>query len=330
MAVRTALYINEPEERMKQYIIGKIWDVYGNASSANQNAIKQGLGEDFVIAFVDKETKNEDAVSLKTLMTWARKLNVIIPKQAGQETAPDEPEKTEIIEMYSPLVSDAYQEFVDTRKALFPFWYIEQEQYYAQPKETRKMSDELKRYYEWKDEYVKNNPIVSIVLEAGRNVDVSKYDKVSLASFDPLLVSQLTNYYTTGVTMSAGAWELLYEQWVSAGKPYGDFHKWMTYSIAPAITGKAPKYQEYSNVWSKLGADAQAKYNAYKAERDSKFPGITQILDEYFDYPKGSAMRSAFSKTYPILGAYFDWVDEYDDSHPEIIEIKKKLSEYYD
>jgi len=41
-------------------------------------------------------------------------------------------------------------------------------------------------------------------------------------------------------------------------------------------------------------------------------------------------MRSAFLKTYPILGAYFDWVDEYGDSHPEIIEIKKKLSEYYD
>jgi hypothetical protein len=315
---------------MRQYIIGKIWDAYGTAGAANKTIIKNALGEDFQISFLDKETRNEDAVSLETLMTWARRLNVVIPKNDLVETSIEEPTKDEAIEMFSPLVAEEYQKFVDARNQMFPFWYANQQLYYDQPEGDRKMTPEYEEYVEWKSAYTKSHPIISVVLEANKNVDVSKYETVKLSDLDPLLVKQLSNYYTTGETPSAGAWELLYEQWIENGKPYNDFHKWMAYVVAPAITGQAPKEQEYTNVWSKLGSDAQAKYNAYKMERDSKFPGITNLLDEYFNYPKGSAMRSAILKTYPILSAYFDWVDKYEEGHPEILEIKKSLSEYYD
>ena len=38
--------------------------------------------------------------------------------------------------------------------------------------------------------------------------------------------------------MTAGAWELLGQEWNELGEPYGDFHKWMERDIRPSITGQ--------------------------------------------------------------------------------------------
>lgn len=238
MSARTALYEKDPTERLKQYVIGRIWDAYGGASKADQVIIKQALGEDFTDSFLNRETASEDVIDLETLLTWARQLNIMYPQEDQMQGVdlPDEP-SVEVIDSFPEEVSAAYNAYTKTRSELFPFWYAEQQAYYAQPYGSRTASPKLQEYFEWKDNYIYDHPEIAPVIEAGKNPDVSKYKGITLKEFDPDLVSELSDYYTSGEPLSAGAWELLYVEWDSRGKPYNNFSTWLYKVIRPAITG---------------------------------------------------------------------------------------------
>jgi len=325
MAARTALYQADPEERMKQYIIGKIGDVYYNAPDANQSAIKNALGEDFVDSFAVTDAKPE-LLSLETLMTYARMLNVMYPAKPQGVDMPNEP-TVEEIEMYSEETSAAYQRFVNTRDVLFPFWWVEQQEYFdaKDAGEEPVIQENLQNYWDWKNEYIKKHPEISPVIESTKSVERSKYEGASIKDFDPVLIRQLSNFYVTGEVMSAGAWELLYETWEERGKPQGEFSRWMTREVQPALTGVPP--EEESGFYL-LDTRQQKMYAEYAAERDKLFPTIKEAKDLYYA-SEDKAVRRAVVKQYPVLEEYWDWDDEYEKRYPEIIGIKKIVSSTY-
>lgn len=326
MAARTALYEKDPEKRMKQYIIGKIGDVYYSAPKANQLAIQNALGEDFKDAFVNRETMKPDMLSLETLMTYARILNVVYPQNSTDVVMPPQPE-VESVSLYSEETALAYQRYVNTRSALFPLWYYQQKEYYDQKNSGKnpEIPEMLQKYWDWNADYIKKHPEISPIIESGKTIERTKYEGVSLKSLDPILLKQLSNYYTTGETLSAGAWELLYETWSDLGKPQGDFHRWMTREIQPAITGVEP---EKESGYSLLTEEQKKIYSEYAAEKDKLFPLIREVLDLYYA-TENYATRKKVVKEYPILNKYWDWEKEYKVKVPEITGIKEVVSSPY-
>ena len=176
-ATRTALYEKDPKERMKQYIIGKIWDVYGNANASDKIALRNALGQNFTDSFLNGETADPGLLSLEELMTYARQMNVMYPPKPVGVEMPDEPD-VQTIEMFSPEITSAYQKFVQERNALYPYYYAYQEDYYSSGAENP--SKELQAYWDWKQDYIVDHPELAPVFEAAKNPNVSQYKKVYL------------------------------------------------------------------------------------------------------------------------------------------------------
>jgi len=325
MAVRTALFETNPEERLKQYIIGKIEDVYYMSSAADQKVIENKLGEDFITAFVDKETRNPDAMDLRSLMIIARQLNIMFPTSA--EGAETEPASEEVIEMFSEDVAKEYQYYVNSRNVLFPFWYIDQTEYFEEKEKNpdAKPGERLSEYWDWKEKFLKAHPKAAVVIEYGQTPNLAKYEGTTTADFDPLLLKSLINYYTTGESMSTGAWELLYQVWEDRGSPYGTLERWMKQEVQPSITGVAP---EQESGFYLLTDKQQEIYAEYVAERDRLFPNIKETTQLYFSTDDKAERRKIVAQ-YPILKEYWDWDDEYEVKVPEIVEIKKIISSTY-
>lgn len=319
-SARTALYEKDPEQRMKQYVIGKIQDAYFGAPKANQQAMRTALGEEFQTAFLDQEASEPSMLSLQTLLTFARQLNLMFPKNPVGVEMPDEI-PVEQVEMFSADVVADYQEFLTQRDALYPYWSIEQDNYYNRGDEEP--SSYLESYWDWKEDYIAMHPKVAIVIESAKSPELSKYKDTDISDLDPLVLKQLSAYYSDGKPMSSGAWELLHESWVEMGKPFKTFDYWMKRSVQPAVTG-VPSTDD-SNFY-KL-TDMQERFWAtYVAEKDRKFPNIKEANDAYWAVEGDKAAQRQVVDAYPILREYWDWIDAYEKAHPEIVAIKKILN----
>jgi hypothetical protein len=114
----------EPEERLKEYMIGGIWDAYGKLSSADKSLVADQLGTNFDVLFLDNKTRDYDKLTIDTLVVWGKQLGAGVPASAEptQQVTP--------LETYKPDVAAAAQEFVDYRTQNFPNWYTLQKAYY--------------------------------------------------------------------------------------------------------------------------------------------------------------------------------------------------------
>jgi hypothetical protein len=66
--------------------------------------------------------------------------------------------------------------------------------------------------------------------------------------------------------------------------------------------------------------DIQALYYQFQYERDSQFPNIYEIQDEYYQIPSGNkSAKKAFRAQHPELVAYWDWRREFMRQYPNMI-----------
>jgi len=137
---RLAIF-KEPEERLKEYMIGGIWDAYGKLSSADKSLVTDQLGTNFEVLFLDNKTRNYDQLTIDTLVVWGKQLGAGVPASAEptQQVTP--------LETYKPDVSAAAQQFVDYRTANFPNWYTLQKAYYEAADQMNK-SDMINKIWD--------------------------------------------------------------------------------------------------------------------------------------------------------------------------------------
>ena len=137
---RLAIF-KEPEERLKEYMIGGIWDAYGKLSSADKSLVTDQLGTNFEVLFLDNKTRNYDQLTIDTLVVWGKQLGAGVPASAEptQQVTP--------LETYKPDVSAAAQQFVDYRTANFPNWYTLQKAYYEASDQMNK-SDMINKIWD--------------------------------------------------------------------------------------------------------------------------------------------------------------------------------------
>lgn len=147
---------DDPEERMKRYLIGAVWDAYNGMETLEKREAAKQLGKLFQESFLNKETRSYDSIELETIAMWAEMMGGRIP-----ESAPELPQMG-ALELPDAETSANYQLYLDTRKEQFPNAALLQEMYYRLPEAMRakflRNSPELREYWEWRDGFIADNP----------------------------------------------------------------------------------------------------------------------------------------------------------------------------
>jgi len=163
---RLALF-KTPEERLKRFLIDNIWDAWNNMPKLNQDEVKEHLGDLFQNAFIDKDTRSYDGISINHLQVW---LKVMGGDPPGQFTFSDNLTPLELTE---PDVAYRVQVFYDSRDTLFDYneniWPLQKEYYQLEEGAARKKyifeHKELKIYWDWRRDFLLRNPTLAPYLE---------------------------------------------------------------------------------------------------------------------------------------------------------------------
>jgi hypothetical protein len=143
------------------------------------------------------------------------------------------------MQYYPEDTAATIQTFIDERKAKFPDYFIYQGVYYDLPKAKQKAFLKeypiVEAYWDWKKEYADMNPTIKSYLEdradSGGSFD-TEYDVDAVADklqkFDPDLLGAVIYHQWSGEPLSQGALAELNTLFVQAGKPGGDFKRWLS------------------------------------------------------------------------------------------------------
>jgi hypothetical protein len=231
----------DPEERLRSFLIDQIWTDYRELGSGNKELVSQQLGSDFQDAFLDKETRNYDAIPLPVLAQWARALggqapeSPQVPLSRVQLPPPD-------LNKLTPAQDEEITTYRETRDAKFPNWYALGQRYYALPPGAQRQRfnatfPEYADYRAWNNRYKKEHPTVKWFgthydLEADGNV-LGSIGMAEIIS-NPILGRQLFGYREGGQQLTTGALEELMRIWDENGKPGQSFQDWLA-----AVSGVA-------------------------------------------------------------------------------------------
>lgn len=180
-AARTALYTEEPEERLRKFIQSEIWDRYTALPALQKKQANEMLGDDFMTYFLDDETRDMDAVDLDTMVKWSKMLGGYSP--AGFEGVP--------IEFNDPAEAQVYETYIQERDRAFPEYKTVTSWLYSLPEERRKALSEkipmLQEYYAWQEQYAANHPdLIPFIIKEDSN----------LQGVDPKVQQQVYLYNT--------------------------------------------------------------------------------------------------------------------------------------
>jgi hypothetical protein len=156
--VRLALW-KEPEERLRNFLIDEIWDRYHDMPNLHMNQLRETFGELWEQFFLDKESRNYDAVTLDTLQLWLRAMGGDPPGKINKDAIP--------LELAPPEIAWTLQVFYDMRKDLFDWDELRktQEEYFKLKKGSARRNflvkhPELKDYWDWRRDFLHRNPEV--------------------------------------------------------------------------------------------------------------------------------------------------------------------------
>jgi hypothetical protein len=154
---RMALY-RDPASRLKQFLISEVWNRYNGLPDLYKKQLRDQLGDLFNQAFLQKETRSYDSIDPSTLATWATLMGGQPPAAAGAVAAQAVP-----VNLATPDVAAAYQDFRDQVEQRWPNIYSVQEIYYRIPPGKvqdayAKKHPEIDQYNQFKNAYFAAHP----------------------------------------------------------------------------------------------------------------------------------------------------------------------------
>jgi len=222
----------EPEEKLRSFMIGNIWDKYMELGETNQKAARAQMGDEFQQAFLNKETRSYDSIDVRTLTQWAQMLGAMTPRT--EQTAPVIDQATPPqLDLYSPEVTAITDKFFTDRKENFKDYYFLEQGYYSLPKSDRtaylRKFPRLKEYWDWKYDYYERYPELEPIFKG------KVFKQVDTSAWPPALEDYVASYAMTGAKLPKGATKALEQVWVREGMPYGDMQIWLDAQVAPAM-----------------------------------------------------------------------------------------------
>lgn len=100
---------DDPEQMMRQYMKSQIWDNYYSKSDPGRKKLREGLGEEFNMYFLNGETRNYEMISTETMIRWAQQLGGKMPTTVDQDQQL----------LLAPQEEEMFQQFEQDRSALW-------------------------------------------------------------------------------------------------------------------------------------------------------------------------------------------------------------------
>jgi hypothetical protein len=151
-------YWDKPDDRLRRFLVGDLWDRYNSMSDLNRQEVVPQLGNQFEQAFLNRETRNTDAIPLETLAVWLRQMGGEFPGTLGAGAVP--------LETAPPAIAGRAQVFYDLREAVFPDRREMEETYWnlnegAARRTYVNAHPRLQEYWNWRNDWLLRNPAVA-------------------------------------------------------------------------------------------------------------------------------------------------------------------------
>lgn len=226
----------DPDQRLRNFLIGQIWDGYHALSGPNKTQILDTLGETFVRNVLDKTTADTSSVDIQTLAYWAQLLGGMVPSTTETQPVLGRPiYQQEVPQLFSTAVNQAVIDYRAERDKLYPNITTIQSMYYNVPtgangnKNILIMFPQLKEYWAWNKAYKASHPLVDQYEKyqaqqyGTTTTETNQVTIADLSQFDGALMRQLFGLVYAGQPLSDGARAELYRLWLASGMPNGTF-----------------------------------------------------------------------------------------------------------
>jgi hypothetical protein len=163
---RLALF-RKPEERLRRFLVDNLWDQWNDMPTLNRNEVKEHLGPTFKEAFLDKETRNYDAIDLDEMQYWLMimggdppgKVSYASGRTPLELTDPDVAKRLDVYYKFRNQMFDYYNSVVPLQKEYFD---IEE---WQDRKTFREANPVLPDYWDWRRDFIVNNPDLAPYIE---------------------------------------------------------------------------------------------------------------------------------------------------------------------
>lgn len=163
---RLALF-KSPEERLRNFLVGEMWDWWNDAPKVHKDQVKEHLGPLFRDAFLDKDTRSIDSIPLNTMQVW---LKIIGGDPVGG--------MVHFSETLTPLEfapaeeAQRVQVFYDTRESVFRYneifpdlWDSYRKLDQGGKRAFRQSHPIFGQYLWFRDDFMQRNPSVAQYIE---------------------------------------------------------------------------------------------------------------------------------------------------------------------
>jgi len=152
---------DEPEERMRNFLVDDVWNMYSDLGSLDKKILRETLGDEFGMRFLNEGTRNYEAIPIEQLQMWAKMMGGD-PPGTLTEAFP--------IDFAPPEVANQAQIFYDVRNESFPDFYELQNRYFdlakgQARKDYIKQYPQLKQYWDWRRDFLKRNPSIAAYID---------------------------------------------------------------------------------------------------------------------------------------------------------------------
>lgn len=206
---------DKPEERLKKFMVDSMWAQWNSLPKLTKDELKTQLGDTFENAFVNKETRSYDAMTLEQMQVY---LKLMGGKETPGMLTADQRLLTDLfsgnLKTTDPETAWRAQVFYDQRQAQFKNYYDLQKGYYdlkskGQQRAYIQQHPELKQYWDWRREFLNNNPdIVPYLTDNPKDIQKAqkaKRNEFSVpqaqeiqANISPAAQNLLASYAQTG------------------------------------------------------------------------------------------------------------------------------------
>jgi len=152
---------DEPVDRMRNFLVDDVWNMYNELGTVDKRIVRETLGDEFMMRFMDKGTRNYEAIPIEQLQMWSKMMGGD-PPGTLTEAFP--------IDFAPPEVANQTQIFYDTRNDNFPDFFELQDKYFslaegAARKDYLRQNPNLSRYWDWRRDFLKRNPSISAYID---------------------------------------------------------------------------------------------------------------------------------------------------------------------
>lgn len=310
-SARLALW-DEPEERLRQFMISQVWDAYSNLNDLDRKSASRMLGRDFQTMFLNSETRDTDGLSTKQLVQWSQALGGLAPQAApeaqplqlgGDITAAYQAEKDKLF----PGIDDLLARYYDASD--------------EQQAQLRVLMPQIDKYWEWQAQYATMNPAVIPYMASG---DLAEADpdtqfivfqyRSEKARLFPGIGTALDQYYA--YPKGSAERKALYRQrpelqayWDWERDFLARFPDVTQYVKSEASALKAMFGEDYTGKYgtpvnpSSFTPEAQTALTSYFRYGDSLSYGAQKYL--YYQWEKSGMPFSSFTAWVESLGVFY-------------------------